>query len=63
LTSYALDTARAFHAFYTECRVLGEEPALTQARLLLIRATRTVLRNTLALIGVSAPERMESPES
>lgn len=62
LTAYALDTARAFHGFYTECRVLGDDPELTQARLLLVRATRIVLRNTLALMGVSAPERMEPKE-
>ncbi len=61
LTAYALDLARAFHSFYTECRVLGEDPELTRARLLLIRATRITLRNTLNLMGVSAPERMESP--
>ncbi len=60
LTSYALDVARAFHSFYTECRVLSDDPELTKARLLLIRATRIVLRNTLALMGVFAPERMES---
>ncbi len=62
LTAYALDVARAFHSFYTECRVLSDDPHLTNARLLLIRAARIVLRNTLALMGVSAPERMESRE-
>ena len=59
LTSYALEVARAFHGFYTECRVLSDDPELTQARLLLVRATRIVIRNALALMGVSAPERME----
>ncbi len=62
LTTYALDTARAFHAFYTECRVLGAEPVLQSARLLLVRATRQVLKKTLCLLGVSAPERMERQE-
>ncbi|GIV09318.1 MAG: arginine--tRNA ligase [Fimbriimonadales bacterium] len=59
LTAYALDVARAFHGFYTECRVLGAEPALQNARLLLARATRLTLARTLQLLGVSAPERME----
>lgn len=60
LTAYALDTARAFHSFYTECRVLGAETeALQSARLWLVRATRLVLAKTLGLLGVSAPERME----
>jgi arginyl-tRNA synthetase len=55
--------ARAFHSFYTECRVLSDDPHLTKARLLLIRAARIVLHNTLALMGVSAPERMEPRET
>ncbi|OYT75106.1 MAG: arginine--tRNA ligase [Armatimonadetes bacterium JP3_11] len=59
LTAYALDVARAFHSFYTECRVLDAEPALQGARLLLTQATRLTLARTLQLLGVSAPERME----
>jgi arginyl-tRNA synthetase len=62
LTAYALEVARAFHGFYTECRVLGAEPALQAARLLLTQATRTTLARTLGLLGVSAPERMERSE-
>jgi len=59
LTAYALDVARAFHSFYTECRVLDAEPALQAARLLLTQAARLTLARTLQLLGVSAPERME----
>jgi arginyl-tRNA synthetase len=62
LTAYALEVARAFHGFYTECRVLGAEPALQAARLLLTQATRITLARTLGLLGVSAPERMERVE-
>ena len=62
LTAYALEVARAFHGFYTECRVLGVEPELQAARLLLTHATRLVLRRTLNLLGVAAPERMERTE-
>jgi len=62
LTAYALDVARAFHGFYTECRVLGAEPALQAARLLLTQATRLTLARALELLGVSAPERMEREE-
>ena len=54
--------AGTYHKFYDSCRVLpmGDEPAtdLTQARLWLCEATRIVLANGLALLGVSAPERM-----
>ncbi len=58
LTVYARDLATLFHAFYTRCRVLGVAPELTAARLALAAATRQVLANALALLGVSAPERM-----
>lgn len=59
---YLEDTAASYHRFYDDCRVLpmgDEEPTdLHRARLLLVAATRTVLGNGLALLGVSAPERM-----
>jgi arginyl-tRNA synthetase len=59
---YLEDTAASYHRFYDTCRVLpmgDEEPSdLHRARLLLVAATRTVLANGLALLGVSAPERM-----
>jgi arginyl-tRNA synthetase len=61
LTHYAQDLATAFHAFYKDCRVISSEAgdeAITQARLALVRAAKLVLARTLALIGVSAPERM-----
>jgi arginyl-tRNA synthetase len=58
LTHYAEDLAAAFHRFYADCRVLSDDHALSSARWWLVKATRQVLANTLALIGVDAPERM-----
>ncbi|MBX6378456.1 MAG: arginine--tRNA ligase, partial [Clostridia bacterium] len=58
LTAYCRELATAFHAFYARCRVLGEDPDLTTARLALVDAVRQVLANALELLGVSAPERM-----
>ena len=58
LCAYARGLAEAFHVFYTQCRVLSDDPVLTVARLILADAVRLVLRRTLGLIGVSAPERM-----
>jgi len=59
---YLEETASSFHKFYDSCRVLpmgDEEPAdLHRARLLLVDATRIVLANGLALLGVTAPDRM-----
>ncbi|MGH2705373.1 MAG: arginine--tRNA ligase [Actinomycetota bacterium] len=58
LTGYVLDLAALFHAFYRDCRVIGDDPALTQARLRLCDATRQAIGNVLGLLGVSAPESM-----
>lgn len=58
MTRVAQDVAEAFHTFYHQCRVLGESPEVTGARLVLVRGTQIVLRNVLTILGVSAPERM-----
>ena len=59
LPHYALYLVRQFHKFYEECRVINEKnPALTEARLDLVRATQIVLKNSLDLMGISAPEKM-----
>ena len=58
VAEYARQVATDFHAFYTDCVVLGEDVALTSARLSLCLATKTVLASALQLLGVSAPERM-----
>lgn len=58
LTTFAMDVSSAFHPFYHQCTILGEDAALSLARLALCRATKIVLANTLRLIGVDAPERM-----
>ncbi len=59
LTHAAQDLAARFHRFYTDCRVVSEDEALTQARLWLCSGTKQVLANLLELLGVSAPEVME----
>jgi arginyl-tRNA synthetase len=58
VAAYLLELANLVHAWYHKHHVLGEEPALTTARLALARAARTVLRNALAVLGISAPDRM-----
>ena len=59
---YAEELASAFHKFYDSCQILpktGEEAVpIHAARLALAQATRQVLSNALAMLGVSAPERM-----
>ncbi|HZE90615.1 MAG TPA: arginine--tRNA ligase, partial [Rhizobacter sp.] len=55
---YLRDVASAFHSYYAAERFLADDAALTRARLALLAATRQVLRNALAVLGVSAPEKM-----
>jgi arginyl-tRNA synthetase len=62
LTGYAHDVAGLFHQFYHQCKILGEEPATTAARLQLCLVTRKVLATVLDLIAVEAPERMEEKD-
>ena len=55
---YLKELAADLHAFYNAERILVDDAPLRSARLALLLATRQVLRNGLALIGVGAPERM-----
>jgi len=58
ITSYLHDMASLLHSFYAKHRVLGEDASLTGARLYLLLAVRQTLNNGLAILGVSAPEKM-----
>jgi len=55
---YLRDLAGELHSYYNAERVLVDDVPTKMARLALMSATRQVLRNGLALIGVSAPSRM-----
>ena len=55
---YLRDLAGELHSYYNAERVLVDDVSTKMARLALMTATRQVLRNGLALIGVSAPSRM-----
>ncbi|MDP3871686.1 MAG: arginine--tRNA ligase [Methyloversatilis sp.] len=55
---YLRDVASDFHAFYNASRMLVDDLAVREARLALAAATRQVIANGLALLGVSAPESM-----
>ena len=59
VTTYIQELAATFHSFYNANKVLDpENKDLSEARLALITATKTVIANALKLIGVQAPERM-----
>ena len=55
---YLKDLAGLLHSYYFKHKVIGDDEGLTGARLLFCRAVRTVFRNGLNLIGLSAPESM-----
>jgi len=58
ITGFLEGLARVAHAWYHKYRVLGEPAPQEQARLVLARAVRQVLANGLAVLGISAPDRM-----
>ncbi len=58
LINYLEDLASIFTSFYHDCRILGEEEGLVQARSALAKATAQVLANGLGILGISAPEKM-----
>jgi arginyl-tRNA synthetase len=63
LTHHAQDLAAQFHRFYTECRVLTDDEALTRARLWLCVGAKQAITNVLSLLGVSAPESMDRADA
>jgi arginyl-tRNA synthetase len=56
--TYLREVATAFSQFYDHCRIIGEEDALATARMHLALATKTVLKNGLTVLGISAPRNM-----
>ena len=58
LPAYLREVASAFSQFYGSCRIIGEDKELATARMNLARATQTVLKNGLTVLGISAPDSM-----
>ncbi|MDX1641195.1 MAG: arginine--tRNA ligase [Balneolaceae bacterium] len=58
LITYLNELASAFTSFYHDCRIIGEDESLMQARSSLAKATATVLANGLGILGIAAPDRM-----
>jgi arginyl-tRNA synthetase len=55
---YLTHLASLFHNYYNQNRVLSDDESMTKARLYLVKAIQTVIRNGLTLLGVRAPESM-----
>ena len=58
VTFYLRELAASYHSYYDAERILVDDPIVKQARLALVAATAQVLHNGLAVLGVSAPEKM-----
>ncbi len=58
ITNYVQNLASAFHSFYNDEQVISSDQLKTMERLSLLNATKTVLKDALSLVGVSAPNKM-----
>lgn len=58
ITFYLIDLVGRFHSYYNKTRVLGNDPEQTLARLWLLHMLKQVIKNSLDILGVSAPDRM-----
>ena len=58
VTFYLRELASAYHSYYDAERILVDDEAVKRARLALVAATAQVLHNGLAMLGVSAPQKM-----
>ncbi|MBR5721701.1 MAG: arginine--tRNA ligase, partial [Clostridia bacterium] len=58
ITKYTVDVATAFHAFYNDCRVKVDDEKTMYSRIALVKAVKTVVENALAVLKVTAPEKM-----
>jgi arginyl-tRNA synthetase len=55
---FLIDLAGTFHRFYNRHRIVGDDAALSRARLFLVKSVRSVVQRGLDLLGVTAPETM-----
>jgi arginyl-tRNA synthetase len=58
ITHYIHDLVSDFHSFYNKHRVISDDIKLTSARLMLLKGVQIVIKNSLNILGVSAPEKM-----
>jgi len=58
INKYVIELAARFHKFYSACRIKGEEKALLNARLKLAELTKQVIKTSLDILKVKAPEKM-----
>ena len=58
IANYLQQLASFFHKFYSHCKVITNDADLTNTRIQLIKAVKTILSNGFNILGISSPERM-----
>ncbi|MBX3007458.1 MAG: arginine--tRNA ligase [Melioribacteraceae bacterium] len=58
ITTYLEELASLFHRFYTECRIIGSDKNLAEARIALVMAVQQTIKNGLSILGVDSPDKM-----
>jgi arginyl-tRNA synthetase len=58
VTRHLVDIAQSFNKFYHDEHILVEDESERNAKLALVKASKTVIANCLGLLGIAAPERM-----
>lgn len=58
VTKYVIDLATMYHKFYNNCRIMGEDESVMQARLSLSLAVKQVIKNILDMFKITCPESM-----
>ena len=58
IAHYVYELAGLFHTFYNQCRIVGVDPGLQQARIALVSMVRTNIVHALGILGVTAPDKM-----
>lgn len=58
VTKYVIDLATMYHKFYNNCRIMGEDESVMQARLSLSLAVKQVIKNILDILKITCPESM-----
>ena len=58
IATYLEELAATFHRFYTECRIIGSDKDLAEARISLAVAAQVILKNGLTILGLDAPDKM-----
>lgn len=58
VTKYVIDLATMYHKFYNNCRIMGEDESVMQARLSLSLAVKQVIKNILDMLKITCQESM-----